>query len=95
MFRRIGVGRGVAAQVGLARRRVSPHEAARYVGQAAIMTTERPRTFARLRAGAVPEWPAVLVAKQTAWLSRDHRATADAEIARQLDRWATGGPPMR
>lgn len=77
--------RGVSTQVGLARR-VSPFEAARYVGQAAIMTAELPRTFARLRSGQVPEWRAMLVAKQSAWLSREHRATLDAEIAPQLHR---------
>lgn len=77
--------RGVSAQVGLARR-VSPHEAARYVGQASILTSELPQTFARVRSGQVPEWRALLVARQTAWLSAEDRALADAEVAPQLPR---------
>lgn len=82
------VGRGVAAQVALARR-VSPYEGARYVGQSAILTAELPRTFERVRAGAVPEYRAMLVARQSAWLSREDRTALDAEIAPQLERLGT------
>ena len=38
------IGRGVAAQIGLARR-VSPFEATRYAGQAVILTRELPQTM--------------------------------------------------
>src|SRR5436305_12877447 len=48
------VGRGVAAQVGLARR-VSPHQASRYLGWATVLVTELPNTFAHLQAGRVSE----------------------------------------
>jgi len=41
------VGRGIAAQVGLALR-VSPHRAQRYVGWSMILTRELPETFAAL-----------------------------------------------
>src|SRR6185437_9719564 len=41
------VGRGIAAQVGLARR-VSPFHDSRYVGWSTILTTELPCTFAVL-----------------------------------------------
>src|SRR6185437_10107190 len=58
------VGRGIAAQVGLARR-VSPFQASRYVGWSTILTTELPRTFAALQAGRVSEWRAMLVARET------------------------------
>lgn len=84
------VGRGVAAQVGLARR-VSPFEANRYIGQVGIVTAELPHTFARLRSGGVPEWRVLLVAKQTAWLSRENRAVVDREIAPQLTRLGNRG----
>jgi hypothetical protein len=77
-------GRGVAAQIGLARR-MSPFQAARYAGQAVILTSELPATFARLAAGVVPEWRVLQVAQQTAWLSREHRLTVDAQIAPQLE----------
>jgi hypothetical protein len=82
------VGRGVAAQVGLARR-ISPYEATRYVGQVQIVTTELPQTFARLEAGEVSEWRVLKVAEHTAWLSREHRLAVDAEIAPQLQRLGT------
>jgi hypothetical protein len=76
--------RGVAEQVGLAKR-VSPFHARRYVGWAKILTAELPQTFEQLRAGSVPEWRAMLVARETAWLSREHRAVADAELAPRLE----------
>jgi hypothetical protein len=79
------VGRGVAAQVGLARR-ISPFEATRYVGQVEVLTRELPATFARLASGEVPEWRVLLVARETAWLSAEHRAVVDAEVAPQLER---------
>jgi HNH endonuclease. len=78
------VGRGIAAQVGLARR-VSPFQASRYVGWSTILTSELPCTFAALQAGTVSEWRAMLVARETVWLSREHRAIVDAELAPQLE----------
>jgi hypothetical protein len=79
------VGRGIAAQVALARR-VSPFHARRYVGWANILTTELSQTFAALQDGRISEWRAMLVARETAWLSREHRAAVDAELAPQLER---------
>jgi uncharacterized protein DUF222 len=78
--------RGVAAQVGLARR-VSPFEATRYVGWSTILTTELPDTFAALQSGQLSEWRALVVARETAWLSRTHRAAVDRELASELSRW--------
>ena len=78
--------RGVAAQVGLARR-VSPFHAARYVGWARILTSELPATLAALQAGQVSEWRAMIVARETAGLSREHRAQVDTELAPQLSQW--------
>jgi hypothetical protein len=78
------VGRGVAAQVGLARR-VSPHQAARYLGWATVLVTELPHTFAQLAAGRVSERRAETVARETIWLSREHRLTVDAELGPQLE----------
>jgi hypothetical protein len=78
------VGRGVSAQVGLARR-MSPSQANRYVGQAMILTGELPECFAHLVAGVVPEWRVLQVAQQTAWLSVEHRALVDVEVAPQLE----------
>lgn len=77
------VSRGVAAQVGLARRE-SPFHATRYVGWSRILTAELPRTFAELRAGRVNERRAMIVARETAWLSREHRADVDQLLAGRL-----------
>ncbi|WP_157749486.1 DUF222 domain-containing protein [Jatrophihabitans sp. GAS493] len=78
------VGRGVAAQVGLARR-ISPHQATRYINQAVTLTTELPATFERLASGAVPEWRVLQIVGQTSWLRPEHRAAVDAEVAPRLE----------
>jgi hypothetical protein len=78
------IARSVAGQVGLARR-VSAFHARRYVGWATILTRELPHTFRALAHGRVSEWRAIIVARETAWLSRDHRAVVDAQLAARLD----------
>jgi hypothetical protein len=78
------LGRGVATQVGLARR-ISPHSAARYVGWATILTSELPRTFDALKSGRTNEWRALLVARETVFLSAEHRAAVDEELAPRLE----------
>src|SRR5688572_14958368 len=79
------VGKGVAAQVGLAKRE-SPFRAKRFVGWSQILTTELPGCFAELQAGRTTERRAQIVAQQTAWLSREHRAVVDREMAPRLQR---------
>jgi Domain of unknown function DUF222./HNH endonuclease. len=66
-------------------RRISPFHASRYVGWSTILTSELPHTFAALQAGRVSEWRAMLVARETVWLSREHRLQVDAELAPQLE----------
>jgi hypothetical protein len=75
--------RGIAAQVGLALR-VSPWHAARFVGWSRILTTELPHTYAALARGQTTQRRAMLVARETIWLSREHRAAVDAELAPRL-----------
>lgn len=77
------VSRGIPEQVGLARQ-ISPYLAARYVGWSSILTAELPHTFAVLQRGRVSEWRAMLLARETAWLSREHRAQVDAALAPRL-----------
>lgn len=77
------VGAGISAQVALARR-ISPYQARRWVGFAVIAPAELPRTFAALASGETSEWRATLVARETAWLSREHRAEVDRGIAARL-----------
>jgi hypothetical protein len=78
------VGRGVAAQVALALR-ISPARAQKYVGWTTVLTRELPHTFAALQAGRMSEWRAMIVARETIWLSREHRAQVESELAHSLE----------
>src|SRR5690242_4733657 len=76
-------GRGVAAQVALARRE-SPHRGSRHVGLARALVHEMPETIAHLTAGAVSEWRATIVCRETAVLSVQHRREVDRRLAADL-----------
>lgn len=78
------VGRGVAHEVGLAKR-CSPAHARKYLGWARTLTRELPNTMRELSAGRTTEWRAMLVASETGWLSREHRAQVDADVAPRLE----------
>ena len=78
-------GRGVAAQVALARRE-SHHRGQRHLGLATIVATELPHTWAAWRDGRITEWKATLVARETACLTREDRAAVDAAVASDPDR---------
>ncbi len=84
-------GRGVAAQVGLARRE-SPHRGARHLGLGKVLVTEMPHTYAAMAAGWLSEWRATLLAKETGCLSREHRAAVDEALVgdrgSQLEGWS-------
>jgi hypothetical protein len=81
--RKADIGKGVAAQVALAKRQ-SPARAGRYLGWARILVDELPHTHAALADGKTTEWRAMVVARETGWLSREHRSTVDATLAGQL-----------
>jgi len=74
-------GRGVAAQVALARRE-SPARGARLLGVAKVLTGELPHTLAALHAGALSEWRATLIARETACVSAADRTTIDEALCR-------------
>ena len=76
-------GKGIAAQVALARRE-SPHKGARLVGLAEALVGEMPHTLAALERGEINEWRATLAARETACLSRADRAIADTELGPRL-----------
>jgi hypothetical protein len=78
-------GRGVAAQVALARRE-SPHRGQRHLGLAKVLRDELPHTRAAFRAGRITEWKATIIARETACLTREHRQVVDAELAGDPDR---------
>ncbi|WP_144661735.1 HNH endonuclease signature motif containing protein [Paenarthrobacter nicotinovorans] len=73
-------GRGVGAEVALARRE-SPNRGARLFGLAKALVAEMPHTMAALESGQLSEWRATLLARETACLSVEDRAGVDAELA--------------
>jgi hypothetical protein len=76
-------GRGVAAQVALARRD-SPHRGSRHLGFARAMVHELPHTMAHLTSGRVSEWRATILCRETAVLSVDDRREVDRRLAADL-----------
>lgn len=73
-------GRGVAAQIALARRE-SPSRGGRLLGLARALVTEMPRTPAALEAGRLNEWRATLLVRETACLTASDRCAVDDELA--------------
>ncbi|MGJ7442355.1 HNH endonuclease [Aquipuribacter sp. MA13-6] len=78
-------GRGVAAQVALARRD-SPHRGGRHLGLAKALVHEMPHTLAALQAGRISEWRAAILVRETAVLTADDRAAVDLELAGSAER---------
>ena len=76
-------GRGIAAQIALARKE-SPARGSRHLGFAEAMVHEMPHTMGHLEAGSVSEWRATIVCRETASLSREDRAIVDAGLACDL-----------
>ncbi|MFB9312067.1 HNH endonuclease [Nocardioides plantarum] len=72
-------GRGVGAQVALARRE-SPHRGQVLLGMAKDLLAELPHTFAALREGRLSEYRAQVVVTATSGLDPEHRAAVDAEL---------------
>ncbi len=77
------LGRGVSAQVALARRQ-SPHRGGRLVGLANALVGEMPQTLAAMEAGELSEWRATLVVRETACLRAEDRVAVDARLAGRL-----------
>ncbi|WIB10227.1 DUF222 domain-containing protein [Arthrobacter sp. zg-Y820] len=74
------LGQGVAAQLALARRD-SPHNGAKLLGLARILTTEMPHTLHALSTGVINEWRATLLVRETACLTLADRQKVDEQIA--------------
>ncbi len=77
--------RSVGSEIALARR-CSPTLGDRFVGLARALVHEMPLTMAALECGDIGERHAVEVARETATLTREHRAAVDARIGRTLCR---------
>jgi hypothetical protein len=72
-------GRGVASEIGLARRD-SPARGARHLRVAKTLVADMPHTLAALECGALSEWRAGLIAREAADLSAADRRILDAEL---------------
>lgn len=76
-------GRGVAAEVALARRD-SPARGSRHLGFAKALVHEMPHTLAALEAGALSEWRATIVVRESACLDVEDRRRLDAELCSDI-----------
>jgi hypothetical protein len=78
-------GRGVAGEVALARRD-SPARGGRHLGLAKALVHEMPHTLAALQCGALSEWRATLIARESTCLAVEDRRTLDAELCADVSR---------
>jgi hypothetical protein len=76
-------GRGLGSEVALARRD-SPNMGGRHLGFARALVHEMPHTLAALEAGALSEWRATLIVRESACLDVEDRRTLDAELCADL-----------
>lgn len=72
-------GRGVASEVALARRD-APARGSRHLGFAKALVHEMPHTLAALECGALSEWRATLIVRESACLDVEDRHALDAEM---------------
>ncbi|KUI05819.1 DUF222 domain-containing protein [Mycobacterium sp. IS-3022] len=82
-------GRGLATEVALARRD-APVQGGRHLGLASALVDEMPYTLAALECGALSEWRATLIVRESACLSVEDRRRLDAQMCgdvTRLDGW--------
>lgn len=72
-------GRGLATEVALARRD-SPARGGQHLGFAKALVHEMPHTLAALQCGALSEWRATIVVRESACLDVEDRRRLDAEL---------------
>ncbi len=72
-------GRGVAGEIALARRD-SPARGGRHLGFAKALMHEMPHTLAALECGALSEWRATLIVRESACLAVEDRRALDAQL---------------
>jgi hypothetical protein len=72
-------GRGMASEIALARRD-SPARGGRHLGFAKALVHEMPHTLRALETGALSEWRATLIVRESACLDVEDRRTLDAEL---------------
>jgi hypothetical protein len=72
-------GRGLAAEIALARHD-APNRGGRHLGFARALVHEMPHTLAALSSGALSEWRATLIVRESACLSLEDRRRLDVEM---------------
>ncbi len=72
-------GRGVATEIALARRD-SPARGGRHLGFAKALVNEMPYTLAALECGALSEWRATILVRESACLDVEDRRRLDTEL---------------
>ncbi|MCZ8381457.1 HNH endonuclease [Mycobacterium sp. CPCC 205372] len=85
-------GRGLATEIALARR-ASPNQGGRHLGFARALVHEMPCTLAALECGALSEWRATIIVRESACLSVEDRRRLDAELCGEMARlegWGDG-----
>ncbi|WP_422744458.1 HNH endonuclease [Mycobacterium sp. WMMD1722] len=83
-------GRGLTTEIALARRD-APVCGNTHLGMARALVHEMPHTLAALACGALSEWRATLIVRESACLSVEDRRTLDAELcsdAARFDGWS-------
>uniref|UniRef100_A0A5Q5CAG2 DUF222 domain-containing protein n=1 Tax=Mycobacterium sp. (strain JLS) TaxID=164757 RepID=A0A5Q5CAG2_MYCSJ len=76
-------GRGLASEVALARHDC-PNKGGRHLGFARVLVHEMPHTLAALECGALSEWRATLIVRESACLSVEDRRSLDTELCRDV-----------
>ncbi|MGV0835304.1 DUF222 domain-containing protein [Mycolicibacterium thermoresistibile] len=83
-------GRGLASEVGLARRD-SASRGGQHLGFAQALVHEMPHTLAALECGALSEWRATLIVRESACLDVEDRRALDAELCADVRNLAGKG----
>ena len=73
-------GRGVAVERGQGRAALRLHRGGRHLAVAQALVGEMPPTLAALEAGALSEWRATLIVRESACLDLQDRRVLDAEL---------------
>ena len=87
-------GRGVASEVALARRD-SPVRGGRHLGFAKALVYEMPHTLAALECGALSEWRATLIVRESACLDVEDRRSLMPRLCAEVRTGRQGRRPGR
>lgn len=79
-------GKGLSTEIALARRE-APNAGGRHLGLARALVDEMPHTLAALECGALSEWRATLIMRESACLSPELRRQLDAELSSDPSRF--------